>query len=136
MKNAKKKTTLALGLLGGAILLSSCTASFCSPQDKAEILYPYEQGVTIYCSREDLPVGYPEEKAIPGNDNVYKYVPVEWDETNTIPTFKAKKSSFLPTSLSSLNTLFVSATWLFKRTISSSTQILSANIVISVARIL
>ena len=47
----KRKTRLIIGgfsLLLGAVVLSSCTASFCSVTDKAHMLYAYDYGVTDY----------------------------------------------------------------------------------------
>ena len=47
----KRKTRLIIGgfsLLLGAVVLSSCTASFCSVTDKAHILYAFDYGVTDY----------------------------------------------------------------------------------------
>ena len=47
----KRSNKLILGgacLLMGATLLSSCTASFCSVEDKAHMLYVYDYGVTAY----------------------------------------------------------------------------------------
>ena len=47
----KRKTKLILGsfsLLLGAVVLSSCTANFCSLTDKAHMLYAYDYGVTDY----------------------------------------------------------------------------------------
>ena len=47
----KKGTKIGLGvvaLLGGAILLTSCTNSFCSKTDKAHLLYAFDHGVTYY----------------------------------------------------------------------------------------
>ncbi|MCR5185269.1 MAG: YidC/Oxa1 family membrane protein insertase [Bacilli bacterium] len=47
----KRKTKLTLGglsLLLGAVVLSGCTASFCSVTDKAHILYAFDYGVTRY----------------------------------------------------------------------------------------
>ena len=51
----KKGTKLGLGvltLLLGTVVLSGCTASFCSVKDKAHILYAYDYGVTQYYSEE------------------------------------------------------------------------------------
>lgn len=51
----KRKTKLALGgftLLLGAIVLSGCTASFCSVTDKAHILYAFDYGVTDYVAAD------------------------------------------------------------------------------------
>ena len=47
----KRKTKLALGgatLLLGAVLLSGCTASFCTVTDQAHILYAFDYGITDY----------------------------------------------------------------------------------------
>ena len=47
----KKGTKIALGslsLLLGAIVLSSCTASFCNNKDMANMMYLYDYGVTSY----------------------------------------------------------------------------------------
>ena len=58
MKQLKHKKLLALGGLGlGVVLLTSCTANFCSVVDQAAMAYPYDQGVTVYLSKaeyEDL----------------------------------------------------------------------------------
>ena len=48
MKKRTKLTIGALAVLAGALLLSSCTASFCSDCDKAHILYAFDYGVTDY----------------------------------------------------------------------------------------
>jgi hypothetical protein len=44
----KIKLLGGLGLLVGALVLSGCTSNFCSDIDKANMAYPYEQGVTVY----------------------------------------------------------------------------------------
>ncbi|OPZ36954.1 MAG: Membrane protein insertase YidC [Tenericutes bacterium ADurb.BinA155] len=90
MKNTTKKILGFVGLGLGAILLSSCTANFCSNVDKANMAYPYEQGVTVYCEKDDVPTDYKRVDkysktlgvkeaclAIDGNTTVYKYVPCE-----------------------------------------------------------
>ena len=51
----KKTTKLALGgitLLLGAVVLSGCTANFCTVTDKAHILYAFDYGVTDYVAAE------------------------------------------------------------------------------------
>jgi len=54
LKLAKHKKLLGFAALGlGAVLLTSCTANFCSDLDRAAIAYPYEQGVTVYLSKAD-----------------------------------------------------------------------------------
>lgn len=52
----KRKTKLGLGalvLLAGATILTGCTASFCSVNDKARMLYAYDNGVTSYISADE-----------------------------------------------------------------------------------
>ena len=47
----KRKAKLALGgltLLLGAVVLSGCTASFCTVTDKAHMLYAFDYGITDY----------------------------------------------------------------------------------------
>lgn len=54
-------------VLAGVLLLSSCTASFCSDLDKAHILYAFDYGVTDYYETQ-------EEGTLPvfeGNDKVF-----------------------------------------------------------------
>lgn len=101
-----KKLLAGLGLGLGAILLSGCTANFCSQIDQAAMAYPFDQGVTIYCTEEEYnvwkaenPEAYQREKqwsddaeaaglprieglALEGNALVYKYVPFS-PETKT-----------------------------------------------------
>ena len=48
MKKITKFSLIGFGLVISAGILSSCTASFCSPQDTAKILYTMERGVTKY----------------------------------------------------------------------------------------
>ena len=48
MEKRTKLTMGALAVVAGALLLSSCTASFCSNLDKAHILYAFDYGVCDY----------------------------------------------------------------------------------------
>ena len=51
----KRKTKLALGgisLLFGAVVLSGCTASFCTVTDKAHMLYAFDYGITDYVAND------------------------------------------------------------------------------------
>lgn len=85
------KTTKLLGgsalCLAGLVLLSGCTASFCSDLDQANMLYPYEQGVTVYCDREDIPEAYVSvaEPVFEGNSTLYKYIPYDEDGNYSAP---------------------------------------------------
>lgn len=51
----KRRTKLGLGgvaLLLGTVILSGCTASFCSVEDQAHMLYVFDYGVTEYYSEQ------------------------------------------------------------------------------------
>ena len=48
MKKITKLGIGGLGLLLGAMVLTGCTASFCSTNDKAHIMYMYDYGVSEY----------------------------------------------------------------------------------------
>ena len=67
MKKRTKLTVGAMTVLAGVLLLSSCTASFCSDLDKAHILYAFDYGVSDYYDKQ-------EEGTLPvfeGNTNVF-----------------------------------------------------------------
>jgi YidC/Oxa1 family membrane protein insertase len=100
-KETRTKLLGGLGLLVGALVLSGCTANFCSEEDKANMAYPYEQGVTVYCDKADIPDAYAPfaEKVWSDNDTVYKYVPV-----NTSGYYAAKKANFLTNTIISTAT--------------------------------
>ena len=109
--SSHKKLLVGLGLGLGAILLTGCTANFCSQHDQAAMAYPYDQGVTVYCTKEEYdiwaaenPEAYQREKqwsdeaealglprieglALEGNALVYKYVPISPEKkTSTTST--------------------------------------------------
>ena len=69
MKKRTKLTIAGISILAGAILLSGCTASFCSVDDKAHILYAYDYGVSDYYDAANKPEGALE--VFPGNTNIY-----------------------------------------------------------------
>lgn len=125
----KKRNKTLLGIVGlglGVLLLSSCTANFCSVEDFAEMAYPYEQGVTVYGTKSEydsyfasenftkLSSDYPDYaekvKALSGPlftddsgnaiGDIYKYVPVTG--TTSGYTFDAAKASEVNTIISSL----------------------------------
>lgn len=82
MKKRTKLTMGAMAVLAGVLLLSSCTASFCSDLDKAHILYAFDYGVTAYFESGKQPEG-----ALPvfeGNTNVYYTVVVPTDGSSGI----------------------------------------------------
>ena len=69
MKKRTKLTIAGISILAGALILSGCTASFCSANDKAHILYAFDYGVTEYYD-----VNYENKPdnvyALPGNPNI------------------------------------------------------------------
>lgn len=93
-KSNRSKLLGGIALFVGAVALSGCTADFCSNQDKANMAYPYEQGVVVYSSLDDIPDLYKTAGAywspIDGNSNVYAYMPVDADGL-----YSANKASFL-----------------------------------------
>lgn len=115
-KISHKKIFVGLAVLLGGGLLASCTANFCSEVDQAQMAYPYEQGVTVYVSKDEYNelktadetkslIEEQEASKIAGpayvdkdnnvlNENVYKYVPLTKKEDGSIE-FTAKKASFL-----------------------------------------
>jgi YidC/Oxa1 family membrane protein insertase len=48
LKKSTKRILTFGGLLFAVVLISGCTASFCSNTDRANILYTYEKGVSVY----------------------------------------------------------------------------------------
>ena len=90
----KKRTKLTLGgiaLVAGAILLSSCTASFCSNLDKAHILYAFDYGVSDYYDHDatDADKGIKAYRAIEGNDNIWYVINVPTNASSGIGKTKA-----------------------------------------------
>lgn len=77
-------------------MLSGCTANFCSGIDQANMTYPYEQGVTVYCDKEDIPEQYANNsyQVFTENQNLWCYIPV--DSTGN---FAASKSTFLVSTI-------------------------------------
>lgn len=103
-KTTKAKIFGGLVTVFGAALLSGCIGNFCSEVDQAHIAYPYEQGVTVYCSKDEIPEEYQKDngdssypycwKVYEGNDNLWAYIPV-----NTSGLFSAKKADFLSNTI-------------------------------------
>lgn len=115
-KHNLKKKLLGIATLGlGVALLSSCTQNFCSESDKARMLYPYEQGVTVYVDKatfeklqtdeatkdliaEEMAMEFGDTavagKALAGNDEIYKYVPYTEGSAGVI-SYTAKKAASL-----------------------------------------
>lgn len=95
-KTSTSKILGGIALFVGAIVLSSCTSNFCSSQDKANMAYPYEQGVVVYCNEADVPELYKDAKwnPIDGNDKIFAYMPVD-----ASGYFTAHKASYLVSSI-------------------------------------
>ena len=98
-KSTKVKILGAFACLFGVAILTGCAQNFCEDIDKAYIAYPYEQGVTIYCNKEDIPEDYRVKdtdvyplswQVFEGNDKLWAYIPV-----NTEGLFTAKKANYL-----------------------------------------
>lgn len=106
----------------GTGLLAGCTANFCSEEDQAQMAYPYEQGVTVYLSKNEYDtlksadetkalIAEEESQGIAGpafvnsagtviNEGIYKYVPYKLNDNKQIE-FTAAKSTFLQSIISS-----------------------------------
>ena len=83
MKKRTKLTFAGIVTVGAAILLSGCTASFCSKDDKAHILYAFDYGVTDYydgpVKKKNAETGIEEVVSKPvfeGNDNLHYLIQV------------------------------------------------------------
>ncbi len=71
----KKRTKIGLGLsalIFGIFALSGCTTSFCSTNDKANMLYAYDNGVTAYYNATDADL--PETATLIPGTSIYKDV--------------------------------------------------------------
>jgi hypothetical protein len=75
LKKSTKRILTFGGLFMAVVLISGCTASFCSNNDRANILYTYEKGVSVY---EDNAVDGVEVFA--GNATLTRRVPKEEDK--------------------------------------------------------
>ena len=86
MKKRTKLLTGALTVLAGVLLLSSCTASFCSETDKAHILYAFDYGVSDYYDAEQEGAQLPEgaKPVFEGNTKVYYTVNVPTNNASGI----------------------------------------------------
>lgn len=102
-KSTKVKILGAFACLFGVAILTGCAQNFCEDIDKAYIAYPYEQGVTVYCNKEDIPEDYQTTdtttyplswQVFDGNDKLWAYIPV-----NTDGLFTAKKANYLTNTI-------------------------------------
>ncbi len=103
-KSTKAKIFGGIVAVFGAALLSGCTANFCSEVDQANIAYAYEQGVTVYCSKDQIPEEYTVDngntdyplswQVYADNDALWAYIP-----TDTSGLFAAKKADYLTNTI-------------------------------------
>ncbi len=102
------KALLGIVTLGfAAILVSSCTASFCSPIDQARMMYPYEQGVSHYCVNDGKTYTDPNDsnvelsiENVEGYPNLYRTVSLHYSTKLTwIVENQAVSSSFTSPSI-------------------------------------
>ena len=84
MKKRTKLSILGVSVLAGALLLTGCTASFCSSDDKAHILYALDYGVCDYYAADDpnLPEG--AIKVFDSNPNIYYVIKTPTDAASGI----------------------------------------------------
>lgn len=101
MKRRHKLGLLSVGVLSALFALSSCTASFCTNNEKSRILFAMEPGVTEYYASKDaaekdmasakfadkdgnlLYTFTTPEQAFPGNNNVWKMVAYKTSDKNS-----------------------------------------------------
>lgn len=73
MKKISKYSLIGFGLLLGVGVLSSCTASFCSVEDTAKILYTFDRGVTKYSTEAPAEgIAYETDTGLIEGVTVYK----------------------------------------------------------------
>lgn len=82
MKKRTKLSILGVSVLAGALLLTGCTASFCTSNDKAHILYALDYGVCDYYDVSDKPEG--AVQVFETNPNLYYVVKVPTADTSGI----------------------------------------------------
>lgn len=76
----KRKTKIGLGLLLATLgvgALTGCTASFCSINDKAHMLYAYDNGVTSYISDQEYDALQADDKGaykLANAENGYSFI--------------------------------------------------------------
>ena len=97
MKKRTKLTVLGLTLIAGSLILSGCTASFCSNDDKAHILYALDYGVSDYYDHEIEG----STQVFDGNTNIYYVVNIPTSTSSGIGkvnTDAAKAGLHIPTN--------------------------------------
>ena len=85
MKKRTKLTVLGLTLIAGSLILSGCTESFCSPNDKAHILYALDYGVSDYYDHQVEG----SVQALEGNTNIYYVINIPTSTASGIGKVRA-----------------------------------------------
>ena len=80
MKKRTKLSILGIGVLAATLLLSGCTQSFCTNNDKAHILYALDYGVCDYYDHEVEN----SKRVFPDNPNIYYTVNIPTHESSGI----------------------------------------------------
>ena len=98
MKKRTKLAVLGATVLAGTIILSGCTASFCSPKDKAHILYAFDYGICEYYDAANKPDD--AQPIFEGNANVFYKVgtPAAGSGVGKTNTDATKNSIIAPTN--------------------------------------
>ena len=89
MKKRTKLSILGVSVLAGALLLTGCTASFCSSDDKAHILYALDYGITDYYAADDPNKPEDAKLVFDTNPNLYYVTKVPTDSASGIGKAKA-----------------------------------------------
>ena len=84
MKKRTKLSIAGISILASALLLSGCTASFCSDDDKAHILYALDYGVSDYYDAADENKPAEAIQVFDENPNLFYVVNVPTDSGSGI----------------------------------------------------
>ena len=84
MKKRTKLSILGISVLAGALLLTGCTASFCTSEDKAHILYALDYGICDYYDKNDANKPEDAVQLFASNPNIYYSIKVPTDAASGI----------------------------------------------------
>ena len=85
MKKRTKLTFAGIVTIGAAMILSGCTASFCSTVDKAHIMYALDYGVSDYYSADEYDVLYQKYNQATPDEKAKMVLPEKvWDDNDQI----------------------------------------------------
>ena len=98
MKKRTKLTFAGIVTIGAAVLLSGCTASFCSTADKAHIMYAYDYGVSDYYDADEYNALVAKRNSLDSEEEKAKIILPEkvWEDNDQIYYL-----TVIPTSTSS-----------------------------------